>query len=140
MATDFTFAMIKPGPVQEGHTGAILELIEKAGFRILAMKLTRLTNARAGQFYAVHKDRPFYNSVCEFMSSGKIVAMILEKENAVEDFRTLIGATDPAKAEPISLRALFGKDIQQNAIHGSDSPENAKIEAAFFFSNLERHE
>lgn len=130
--------MIKPDAYQAGNSGAIIKMIEEAGFRIVAAKLTRLTPERAGQFYAVHKERPFYNDLCNYMSSGPIIAMILEKENAVADFRKLIGATNPAQAEPGTIRKLFAKSIEANAIHGSDSDENAAIESAFFFSAMEQ--
>ncbi|MCS6824638.1 MAG: nucleoside-diphosphate kinase [Cytophagaceae bacterium] len=133
-----TFSMIKPEAVAEKHSGAILKMIEEAGFRIVALKMTKLSEERAGQFYEVHKERPFYNDLKKYMSSGHIIAMILEKENAVADFRKLIGATDPAKAEPGTIRNLFAKSIESNAIHGSDSDENAAIEAAFFFSRMEQ--
>jgi nucleoside-diphosphate kinase len=138
MATNRTFTMIKPDAVGNGHIGAITKMIEEAGFRIIAMKKTQLTNERAGQFYEIHKARPFYNDLCAYMSSGPIVPMILEKENAVEDFRTLIGATDPQKAAPGTVRNLFAKSIEANAIHGSDSDDNAEIEGSFFFSKTER--
>lgn len=130
--------MIKPDAVSAGHTGAIIKMIEEAGFRVLALKKTVLSPERAGQFYAVHKARPFYGDLVKYMSSGPIVPMILEKDNAVEDFRTLIGATDPKKAAPGTIRALFATSIEANAIHGSDSDENAIIESNFFFSELER--
>ncbi len=130
--------MIKPDAVSAGNTGAIIKMIEEAGFRIVAMKKTRLSAERAGQFYEVHKARPFYNDLCTYMSSGPIVPMILEKDNAVEDFRMLIGATDPQKAAPGTIRNLFAKSIEANAIHGSDSDENAIIESNFFFSGLEK--
>ena len=130
--------MIKPDAVGANNTGAIIKMIEQAGFKIVALKKTRLTPERAGQFYAIHKARPFYNDLCEYMSSGAIVPIILEKTNAVEDFRKLIGATDPAKAEPGTIRNLFAKSIEANAIHGSDSDANAGIEANFFFSALEQ--
>ncbi len=130
--------MIKPDAVGAGNTGAITKMIEEAGFRIIAMKKTKLSAERAGQFYEVHKERPFYNDLCSYMSSGEIVPMILEKENAVEDFRKLIGATDPQKAEAGTIRNLFAKSIEANAIHGSDSDENAWIEGSFFFSKLEQ--
>jgi nucleoside-diphosphate kinase len=130
--------MIKPDAFSKGHSGAILDQIIKAGYRIVAMKLTRLSMEKAGEFYAVHKERPFYNELCEFMSSGPIIAAILEKDNAVEDFRKLIGATDPAKAEEGTIRKKFANSVGENAIHGSDSNENAQIEGSFFFSNLER--
>lgn len=131
--------MLKPDAVAASNTGAITKIIEEAGFKIIAMKKTMLTPERAGEFYAVHKERPFYKDLCKYMSSGAIVPMILEKENAVEDFRKLIGATDPAKAAPGTIRNLFAKSIEANAIHGSDSDENAAIEGNFFFSNLERY-
>ena len=114
-------------------------MIEEAGFRIIAMKKTKLSKDRAGQFYAIHKERPFFDDLCEYMSSGAIVPMILEKANAVEDFRKLIGATDPKKAEPGTIRNLFAKSIEANAIHGSDSDSNAEIEGTFFFSALEQY-
>ncbi len=138
MTTNRTFTMIKPDGVQNGHIGAILDHITKAGFRIVAMKYTRLTPETAGQFYAVHKERPFYGDLVRYMSSGPIVAAILEKDNAVEDFRKVIGATDPAKAEAGTIRNLYAKSIEANAVHGSDSDENAAIEGNFFFSALER--
>jgi nucleoside-diphosphate kinase len=130
--------MIKPDAVGAGNTGAIIKLIEEAGFKIVALKKTQLSPERAGQFYAVHKERSFYQELCTYMSSGFIVPMILEKNNAVEDFRKLIGATDPKKAEPGTIRNLFAKSIEANAIHGSDSDENAAIEGSFFFSQLEQ--
>lgn len=130
--------MVKPDAVGANNTGAIIKMIEEAGFRIIAMKKTRLSKDRAGQFYAIHKERPFFNDLCEYMSSGSIVPMILEKSNAVEDFRKLIGATDPKKAEAGTIRNLFAKSIEANAIHGSDSDSNAIIEGNFFFSGLEQ--
>lgn len=133
-----TFTMIKPDAVGAGNIGAITKMIEEAGFRIVAMKMTKLTQERAGQFYAVHKERPFYTDLCSYMSSGHIVPMILEKDNAVEDFRTLIGATNPQDAAEGTIRSLFATSIEANAVHGSDSGENAAIEAGFFFSDLER--
>lgn len=133
-----TFTMIKPDAFASGYTGAILKQIESAGFTIKAMKLTRLSKEKAGEFYAVHKERPFYGELVEFMSSGPIVAAILEKENAVEDFRKLIGATNPANAEEGTIRKLFARSVGENAIHGSDSDENATIEGNFFFSAFER--
>ncbi len=136
--SNITFTMIKPDAVQAGHIGAILAKINEAGFRIKAMKMTKLSTEKAGSFYAVHSERPFYGELCDFMSSGHIVAAILEKENAVADFRKLIGATDPSKAEDGTIRKLFAKSMGENAVHGSDSDENAQIEAAFFFSNLEQ--
>lgn len=133
-----TFTMIKPDAVQAGHIGAILKEINAAGFRIKAMKMTKLSMEKAGQFYEVHKERPFYGELCEFMSSGHIVAAILEKDNAVADFRTLIGATNPADAAEGTIRKMFAKSLGENAIHGSDSDENAMIEGSFFFSGLEQ--
>ncbi len=138
METNKTFTMIKPDAVANGHTGAIIDHIIKGGFKITAMKYLWLSAEKAGQFYAVHSARPFYNDLVTFMSSGPIVAAILEKDNAVEDFRKLIGATDPAKAEPGTIRNLFAKSIDANAVHGSDSDENAQIEGNFFFSSFER--
>lgn len=139
MATNRTFTMIKPDAVADGNVGAITKMIEDAGFKIIAMKYTRLTAALAGKFYEVHKERPFYGELCEYMSSGPIVAAILEKDNAVEDFRTLIGATNPAEAAEGTIRKLFAKSIGENAVHGSDSDENADIEGNFYFSQFERH-
>lgn len=136
--SNITFTMIKPDAVKAGHIGAILAQINKAGFRIKAMKMTKLSMETAGRFYEVHKERPFYGELCEFMSSGHIVAAILEKENAVADFRTLIGATDPAKADEGTIRKLFATSVGENAVHGSDSDENALIEGSFFFSGLEQ--
>jgi nucleoside-diphosphate kinase len=133
-----TFTMIKPDATAKGHTGAILDQIIKAGFSIKAMKWTRLTTEQAGAFYEVHKERPFYGELVDFMSSGPIVAAILEKDNAVADFRKLIGATDPAKADAGTIRKNFATSMGENAVHGSDSDENAAIEGSFFFSGLER--
>ncbi|NEU10020.1 nucleoside-diphosphate kinase [Flavihumibacter sp. R14] len=138
MATNRTFTMIKPDAVANGHTGAILDDIIKGGFKIVALKYTSLSSAKAGEFYAVHAERPFYNDLVGFMSSGPIVAAILEKDNAIEDFRTLIGATDPSKADAGTIRNKYAKSIDANAIHGSDSDENAQIEGNFFFSAFER--
>ncbi len=138
MPTNRTFTMIKPDATQAGNTGAIIKMIEEAGFSIIAMKRTALTKAEAGRFYAIHAERPFYNSLCEYMSSGPIVPMILEKENAVADFRKLIGATNPIQAEEGTIRKIFAKSLEANAIHGSDSDENAEIEGSFFFSKLEQ--
>jgi nucleoside-diphosphate kinase len=138
MASNRTFTMIKPDAVANGHIGAILDKITKNGFKIVALKLTSLSAEKAGEFYAVHKERGFYNDLVAFMSSGPIVAAILEKENAIEDFRKLIGATDPSKAEPGTIRNLFAKSIDANAVHGSDSDENAEIEGNFYFSAFER--
>jgi len=129
--------MIKPDAVKAGHSGSILEKICAAGFRIVAMKLTKLSAEKAGEFYAVHRERPFYGELVAFMSSGPIVAAILEKDNAVEDFRKLIGATDPSKAEAGTIRALFATSISKNAVHGADSNENAIIEGNFHFVGVE---
>jgi nucleoside-diphosphate kinase len=134
-----TFTMIKPSAFKMNYAGAIIRMISEAGFQIRAMKLTKLTPEQAGAFYAVHKGKPFYDSLIDFMSSGPIVAMVLEKENAVEDFRNFIGATNPANAAEGTVRKLYGTNLQQNAVHGSDSDENAIIEADFFFSRLERY-
>lgn len=139
MITNRTFTMIKPDAVSNGYIGAILNDIIAAGFKIVAMKYTHLTGQTAGAFYEVHKERPFYADLVTFMSSGPIVAAILEKDNAVEDFRKLIGATDPAKAEAGTIRNKFAKSIEANAVHGSDSDENAAIEGDFFFSALEKY-
>lgn len=136
--TNRTFTMIKPDAMSNGHAGAILDQIIKSGFRIVALKATRLSAEKAGEFYAVHKERPFYGELVEFMSSGPIVAAILEKEGAVDGFRKLIGATNPAQAEEGTIRKRFAESIGRNAIHGSDSNENAQIEGDFFFSSLER--
>lgn len=138
MTGNFTFTMIKPTAVTNGHVGPILQMISENGFRITAMKMLQLTRNDAEKFYAVHEGRPFYPSLVEFMSSGPIVAAILEKENAVEEYRKLIGATDPEKAEEGTLRKIYAVSVQKNAVHGSDSDENAAIEAGFFFSVRER--
>lgn len=137
MATNRTFTMIKPDAVRGGHIGAILAQINAAGFKIVAMKYTKLSEEKAGEFYAVHKERPFYGELVEFMSSGPIVSAVLEKDNAVEDFRTLIGATNPAEAAEGTIRAKFATSIGENAVHGSDSDENAAIESAFHFGGVE---
>lgn len=137
MAGNRTFTMIKPDAVKNGHIGAILEHINKAGFKIVAMKYTKLSAEKAGDFYAVHKERPFYGELVEFMSSGPIVAAILEKDNAVEDFRKTIGATNPEEADAGTIRALYATSIGENAVHGSDSDENAKIESDFHFAGTE---
>jgi nucleoside-diphosphate kinase len=133
-----TFTMVKPDATSKGYTGAILDKIIKAGFSIKAMKWTKLTPEQAGQFYEVHKERPFYGELVAFMSSGPIVAAILEKDNAVADFRKLIGATNPAQAEEGTIRKNFAASMGENAVHGSDSDENAQIEGSFFFSATER--
>ena len=138
MTTTKTFTMIKPDAVAAGNSGAIIKIIEAHGFVVSAMKLTQLTAAQAGQFYKIHEERPFYNDLVDYMSGGPIIPMILEKENAVEDFRALIGATNPVEAAEGTIRKLFATSISANAIHGSDSNENALIEGDFFFSNLEK--
>jgi nucleoside-diphosphate kinase len=138
MQTNRTFTMIKPDAVANGHIGAIIDQITKAGFKIVAMKYTSLSPEMAGKFYDIHRERPFFKDLVDFMSSGPIVAAILEKDNAIEDFRKLIGATDPQKAEVGTIRQKFAKSIDANAIHGSDSDENAQIEGNFFFSAFER--
>jgi len=137
MATNKTFTMIKPDAVENGHIGAILEKISASGFRIAALKLTQMTQQDAETFYAVHKERPFFGELVEFMTRGPIVAAILEKENAVEDFRTLIGATNPADAAEGTIRKLYATSMGENAVHGSDSDENAAIEGAFHFAGRE---
>ena len=136
--SNLTFTMVKPEAVEAGNTGAILNKIENAGFRVVAMKKVLLSKERAGEFYAVHSERPFYGELVDYMSSGPIIAAILEKDNAVIDFRTLIGATDPSDAAEGTIRALFAESKAKNAVHGSDSDENALIEADFHFSNEER--
>ncbi|MCA6438698.1 MAG: nucleoside-diphosphate kinase [Sediminibacterium sp.] len=133
-----TFTMIKPDATGKGYTGAILDQIIKAGFAIKAMKWTRLTAEQAGLFYDIHRERPFFQELVDFMISGPIVAAILEKDNAVADFRTLIGATNPANAAEGTIRKLYAASVGENAVHGSDSDENAIIESDFFFSKLER--
>jgi nucleoside-diphosphate kinase len=138
MASNKTFTMIKPDAFQARNAGAILKMIEDAGFKLIAIKATRLTGELAGKFYEVHKERPFYKDLCSYMSSGPIIAAILEKENAVEDFRKLIGATNPADAAEGTIRKLFATSIEANAVHGSDSDENAALEGNFFFSQIER--
>lgn len=131
--------MIKPDAFTNGHSGAILDQVIKAGYRVVGLKMVKLSSEKAGEFYEIHKERPFYGELVTFMSSGPIIAAILEKENAVADFRKLIGATDPAKAEEGTIRKIFATSLGENAIHGSDSDENAAIEGSFFFSNLERY-
>ncbi|MEO6831163.1 MAG: nucleoside-diphosphate kinase [Chitinophagaceae bacterium] len=138
MATNRTFTMIKPDAVQNGHIGNILQMINAGGFRIVAMKYTNISLAQAKKFYEVHAARPFYGELTEFMSSGPIVAAILEKDNAVADFRTLIGATNPAEAAEGTIRKKYATSLGENAVHGSDSDDNAEIEGDFFFSGLER--
>lgn len=139
MAGNRTFTMIKPDAVENGHIGAILAKINEAGFRIVAMEYTKLSRSDAENFYAVHKERPFYGELVEYMTSGPIVAAILEKDNAVADFRTLIGATNPEEAAEGTIRKLYATSIAANAVHGSDSDENAAIEGNFFFSSRARH-
>ncbi|PKO97931.1 MAG: nucleoside-diphosphate kinase [Bacteroidetes bacterium HGW-Bacteroidetes-9] len=139
MTGNITFTMIKPAAYQNQYAGKILDMILNKGFRISAIKIVKLTRERAAKFYEVHKDRPFYNDLVEFMSSGEILAAILEKENAVDDYRALIGSTNPADAADGTIRKVFGESVQKNAVHGSDSDENAIKEAAFFFSELERY-
>jgi nucleoside-diphosphate kinase len=133
-----SFTMIKPDAFANGHSGSILDIILKSGFKLIALKMIHLSAEKAGEFYAIHRQRPFYGELVEFMSRGPIIAAILEKDNAVADFRKLIGATDPSKADKGTIRQLFAESIGENAIHGSDSDENARIESDFFFSNLER--
>lgn len=137
MPTNRTFTMIKPDAVSDGFSGPIIQQIEEAGFKIIALKKVKLSPVEAGKFYEVHKERPFFQSLCDYMSSNDIIPMVLEKENAVEDFRTLIGATNPANAAEGTIRQRFAKSMEANAIHGSDSNENAALEAAFFFSETE---
>lgn len=137
MASNRTFTMIKPDAVKNGHIGAILNQINGAGFKIVAMKYTKLSAEKAGEFYAVHSERPFYGELVEFMSSGPIVAAVLEKDNAVADFRTLIGATNPSEAAEGTIRANYATSIGENAVHGSDSDDNAKIEGDFHFAGTE---
>ena len=137
MAGTITFSMIKPDAVSENNIGAILKMMEEAGFRIVAMKKTQLTKNTAGKFYEVHKERPFYEDLTTYMSSGPIVALVLEKENAVADFRKLIGATNPAEAEEGTIRQRYAKSIEANAVHGSDADETAEKESEFFFEEDE---
>ncbi len=137
MATNRTFTMLKPDAIENGYAGKILDMIIQAGFEIKAMKLTRLTTEQAQKFYEVHAERPFYGELVEYMTSGPIVAAILEKENAVADFRTLIGATDPAEAAEGTIRKNYAESKGRNAVHGSDSDENAEIEGIFHFSSSE---
>lgn len=138
MNGNITFSIIKPNAVRTGKTGPILSMINEAGFEIEALKMLKMTREQAELFYAVHRERSFFDSLVEFMSSGPVIVMILRHENAVEEFRKLIGATDPAKAEPGTIRKIFAVSVQMNAVHGSDSDENAEREAFFFFPNIER--
>ena len=133
-----TFTMIKPDAMRDGYAGAILDRFIKEGFRVVALKMTKLSVEKAGEFYAIHKERPFYGELVNFMSSGPIVAAILEKDNAVASFRKLIGATDPAKADEGTIRKSYATSVGENAVHGSDSDENALVEGSFFFSALEQ--
>ena len=137
MPTNRTFTMIKPDAVADGHAGSIIQQIEKAGFTIIAIKKIKLTKEQAAQFYSVHQERPFFDSLCSYMSSGEIIPMVLEKNNAVSDFRTFIGSTNPEQAAEGTIRKQFAKSTEANAIHGSDSDENAAIEANFFFTEKE---
>ena len=139
MASNITLTMIKPDAVAAGHSGKIIDLIIQSGFKIQAMKLSRLSKEKAEEFYAIHKERGFFNDLIKFMTEGPIIAAVLEKDNAVEDFRKLIGATNPANAAEGTIRKLYAVDIERNAVHGSDSDENAAIEASFHFSGLERY-
>ncbi|WP_163377603.1 nucleoside-diphosphate kinase [Cyclobacterium sp. SYSU L10401] len=138
MATNRTFTMIKPDAFGAGNAGAILKMIEEAGFKIIALRATRLSKELAGEFYKVHQERPFYSDLCQYMSSGPIIAAILEKDNAVADFRELIGATNPENAAEGTIRKLYATSIEANAVHGSDSDENASIEGNFFFSAFDQ--
>ncbi len=136
--SNYTFSMIKPDAIKNGHAGAILDRIIKEGFKVVALKMTKLSPEKAGEFYAIHKERPFYGELVQFMSSGAVIAAVLQKENAVTSFRDLIGATNPAQAAEGTIRKLFATSVGENAVHGSDSDENAKIEGDFFFSGLEK--
>ncbi len=138
MSGKITFTMIKPSAFQAGYSGNIIAKFEEGGYKIKALKKVSLSKEQACMFYEIHKERPFYGELTDFMSSGPIIAAILEKDNAVESFRKFIGATDPAKAEEGTIRKLYGKNLSENAVHGSDSDENAEREAGFFFSSLER--
>ncbi len=140
MVTNRTFTMLKPDAVEKGHIGAIIEKIVASGFRIVAMKLTQMTKSDAESFYSIHEERPFFRDLVTYMTRGPIVAAILEKENAVDDFRTLIGATNPAEAADGTIRKLFAESISENAVHGSDSDENAEIEGSFHFSGRDGRE
>jgi nucleoside-diphosphate kinase len=137
MINDYTFSIIKPDAVKGGKTGPVLSMINEAGFEIAAMRMLQITRHQAEEFYAVHRERSFYRDLVEFMISGPVVVLVLRHEDAVEQFRTLIGSTDPAKADKGTVRAIFATNVQMNAVHGSDSPENAAREASFFFSSIE---
>jgi nucleoside-diphosphate kinase len=138
MQNDFTFAIIKPNAMRTGKAGPILSMINEAGFEISAMRMVQMTKSQAETFYDIHRGKSFFNDLVEFMTSGPVIIMILKHLNAIEEFRKLIGATDPAKAEPGTIRKIFAVSVQMNAIHGSDSPENAIREASFFFSEFDR--
>jgi nucleoside-diphosphate kinase len=138
MAGNITLTIIKPGAFRKGYTGPILNMINEAGFRIIAMKLTKMSTRQAETFYAIHRSKPFYESLVDFMSSGPVIAAILQKDNAVEDYRKLIGATNPENAEEGTIRKKYAESVEMNAVHGSDSDENATIEADFFFARSER--
>jgi nucleoside-diphosphate kinase len=138
MAGNITLTIIKPGAFRKGYTGPILNMINEAGFRILAIKLTKMSTRQAETFYTIHRSKPFYESLVEFMSSGPVIAAILQKDNAVEDYRKLIGATNPENAEEGTIRKKYAESVEMNAVHGSDSDENATIEADFFFAKSER--
>jgi nucleoside-diphosphate kinase len=138
MSSDFTFSIIKPNAFRTGKTGPILAMINEGGFEIVAMKMVKITIQQAESFYAVHKEKPFFGDLVESMTSGPVIVMILRHENAVDEFRKLIGSTDPSKAETGTIRRTFGVSVQMNAIHGSDSVENAIAEASYFFSGIER--
>lgn len=138
MNGNITFTIIKPTAVKKGYIGPILNMIHEGGFKITALKMLQMTESEAERFYAVHSERPFYRDLVEYMTSGPIIVSVLEKDNAVEDYRKLIGATDPAKAEEGTIRKLYAESVQANAVHGSDSDENAAIEASFFFSTVDR--
>lgn len=138
MAGKITLTMIKPGAFRKGYTGPILNMINEAGFKIIAMKLTKLSTRQAEEFYSIHRSKPFFDSLVDFMSSGPVIAAILEKENAVEEYRELIGATNPENAKEGTIRKKYAESLEMNAVHGSDSDENAKIEADFFFAKSER--
>jgi nucleoside-diphosphate kinase len=139
MKGEITFSIIKPNAVRTGKTGPILAMINEGGFEILALRMVKMTIDQAKSFYEVHREKPFFDGLVEFMSSGPVVVMILRHENAVDEFRKLIGATDPAKAEPGTIRKVFAVSVQMNAVHGSDSDENALREAGFFFSGTDRY-
>lgn len=139
MPLGYTFSMIKPSACRKNHVGPILAMINQAGFRISAIRSTKLDKEEAEHFYEMHRGKEFYDDLCEFMSSGPIIALLLEKENAIEDFRKLIGSTNPSMAEEGTIRKMFAESLQKNAVHGSDTPENAEREANFFFNQRERY-